>query len=241
MKFFFFRSPDAAGSGGDTAATPAGTHTRHLENIPDKDAVLLSVSQTVVAQWAVSPFITLLWQTQPDFAKTVGNFEKDLQSRNTAGGKRSGQTLAVEAADKKIEDALPYMKNMIGGKWGPQNATAYYPQFGIVHRANHWEIPYDREKRKDALRMMAEAVEANGFGDSAYGTTFWQETTADYNKAIADAQSGAGDVSGGVSELVQLRTTLRRVLHAILLLLEANYPDTFEQERRVWGFQKEKY
>ena len=41
--------------------------------------------------------------------------------------------------------------------------------------------------------------------------------------------------------LVILRTTLRRVLHSILLILEANYPDTFDEVRRDWGFQKESY
>jgi hypothetical protein len=38
-----------------------------------------------------------------------------------------------------------------------------------------------------------------------------------------------------------LRTTLRRTLHSILLLLEANYPDTHQQVSRQWGFQKETY
>ena len=140
------------------------------------------------------------------------------------------------------DDALPYMKNMMGGKWGPYKSVAYYPEFGIEHRNHHYGFPTDRDKRKGALGMMADAVAANGFGnDAAHGSSFWEDLVTRYNAALQDAILGAGSVSGSVSDLVQRRTTLRRVLHAILLLLEANYPYTFEQERRVWGFQKEKY
>ncbi len=241
MKPFLF-APDVTDGAGGTSSPITDTHTRHLENVPDKDSVLLSVCQTASSQWAISPFITLLWQTQADFAKLTGDFEKNLQQRNTVGGKRGQQTQALDDLDVMADDALPFMKNMIGGKWGPDKAVAYYPEFGMEHRNHHYGFPVDRQKRKDALRMMADAVAANGFGgDAAHGSAFWEDLVSRYNAALQEAVAGAGSVSDSVSGLVQTRTTLRRVLHAILLLLEANYPDTFEQERRVWGFQKEKY
>jgi hypothetical protein len=154
---------------------------------------------------------------------------------------RSQLSQAVDLADRQAEDALPYIKNMIAGKYGPKNAVAYYPQFGLVHANHHWDLPYDRQKRTLALSMMADAVAANGFGSSDYGTAFWTNLITAYTTAVQNAVAGASNESGSVSGLVQLCTTLRRTLHSILLLLEANYPDTHQQVSRQWGFQKETY
>jgi hypothetical protein len=111
----------------------------------------------------------------------------------------------------------------------------------MVHRSANYELPKERQQRKDVLRMMADAIAANGFDAKQYGTAWWADIKTKYDAASTAASTGAGNVSGTVSNMVMLRTTLRQVLHSILLLLEANYPDTFDQVKREWGFLKETY
>ncbi len=238
----FLHSPDAGTSGSETTvSTPSDTQVRHVANLPRKDADLLAVSKSVNTKWAANNSMALAWKTQPGFASDAAAFETQLANRNTAGGKRSQHTQDLENLDTTIEDALPYVKSYIAEKFGPPNAKAHYAEFGMVHRGASYELPIDRQLRKDALRMMVDAVTANGFDTKQYGIQWWTDIKTKYDAALAAASTGNGNLSGSVSELVALRTTLRRVLHSILLLLEANYPDTFEQVRRDWGFQKEAY
>jgi len=235
-------SPDAAdAAAGSANTTPTDTHIRHAANVPSKDAALLGVSQSVSTKWAASAFIALVWRTQGDFASDVAAFKNGLESRNTEGGKRSQQTQELENLDNEIEDAVSYVKSYIGDKFGPPNARAHFAEFGIAHRSGNYEFPKERQQRKDALRMMADAVAANGFDTKQYGTAWWADIKTKYDAASTAASAGASNVSGAVSEMVTLRTNLRRVLHSILLLLEANYPDTFDQAKREWGFLKEGY
>jgi hypothetical protein len=235
-------SPDAAEipAASLNSATPTDTHIRHAANLPNKDAALLGVSQSVSDKWAANAFATLVWKTQADFANDVASFKSGLESRNTEGGKRSQQTQELENLDNEIEDAVSYVKSYINEKFGPLNARAHFAEFGMVHRGGY-ELPRERQQRKDALRMMADAIAANGFDTKQYGTAWWADIKTKYDAASTAAAAGAGNVSGSVGSMVTLRTSLRQVLHSILLLLEANYPDTFDQVKREWGFLKEGY
>lgn len=232
---------DNASAGNTNNSSPTDTHVRHLHNLPDKDATLLSVNQTVNSKWSSNAFVTLIWKTQPDFAGDVSAFEKQLQQRNTVGSKRSQQTINLQNMDIEAEDGLPYVKSNIAATFGPPNATAHYNEFGIIHRNSGWDLPTNRQKRKDALRMMVDAFTANKMDDKKYGIDFWTDLYTRYSDAADEAVAGAADVSDEVGDLVTLRTILRRVLHGILLILEANYPDTFDQQKRAWGFLKESY
>ena len=159
-----------------------------------------------------------------------------------SGGNRQFMTNDLENQDDKIDDAIPFVKSKINGKYDPHDGPSYYASFGIIHRSNGgYEFPHDRQGRKASLQLMIDACTANGFTTEPYGADFWIQIQTDYNKALTTAGSTSGDVSGYVGDLNTLRTSLRRVLHSILLVLEGNYPDTFAQVRREWGFQKESY
>ncbi len=237
-----FLSPDAATSPGGTATIVTDTHIRHQPNVPNKSVDLLNVSQHVSAKWKDSPFIMLVWKTAADFDKDVLRFASVLNDRTQSGGNRQYMTHDLENLDHKIDDAMPFMKSKINFKFGPHDAKSRYASFGMIHRSNGgYEFPTDRQGRKSSLQLMVAACTTNGFTEEPYGVDFWKQLQSDYDKAIAEAATTSGDVSGYVGDLNTLRTSLRRVLHSILLLLEANYPDTFDQVRREWGFQKENY
>jgi hypothetical protein len=234
-------APDPAPGGGTTPATPTDTHVRHHSNVPTKDADIKSVGTLVAAAWLANPGITLVWKTQAQFAADVASFTTALAHRQTAGGTRPQQTQALDNIDIQIEDAVPFVKSYINEKYGPANGPSYYAQFGMVHRHGHYELPTDHQQRSNALQMMIDAIHADGFDLKTYGATFWTGIKSSFDTALGATVTTDNTVSSNVSQLVVLRTSLRRVMHALLLVLEGNYPDTFDQVRRTWGFQVEDY
>jgi hypothetical protein len=213
-----------------------------MRNVPRKDADLSNVCNLVGAEWLASPSITLVWKTQGDFATDAANFANYLQTRDSAGGGQQILTNTLSNVDEQIDDAIPYVKSYINGKYGPHDGPSYFASFGISYtKATGYELPVDHQKRGIALQMMSDAMVANGFTTQDYGTTFWAGILTTYNKALANVLAGSGGVSSQVADVTQLRTSLRRVLHSLLLVLEGNYPDTFVQVRRQWGFMKEDY
>ena len=238
MKRFFFTDP---ATGGGAPAEPVDTHIRHQGNIPAKDAELLNVCSQSDEQWKLNTNFTLVWITEAEFATDVQNFKNLYTQRQSTGVNLPQISHDIDELDRKTDDAVSFVKTYILEKFGPKDGPSHYAAFGFEHKHNHFQFPTQRQKRLESLNLMTAAIASNGFGTKTYGTTFWTDLRDKYNSLINSASDTSGDVSEDVSELVQLRTKLRRVLHSLLLLLEANYPDTFDQMRRKWGFQKEKY
>ncbi len=229
-----YRSPDPAPAGG--AATP-----RKTGSLPVKDADVSTVAQALKTKWGANPFFVLQWMTQAAFATMADDFATQLAARQTAGGARSPFTDALDTADAKIDDGVREVKTYIAAKFGAQHATANYAPFGIVHEKKSWVLPQDHSKRRDALPMMIAAIAANGMGANEFGTTFWTDLQTEFNTALTGANATDSVVSTKVSAKNVQKNKIKDVMRAILLLLEANYPDTFEGEKRAWGFQKEDY
>jgi hypothetical protein len=55
------------------------------------------------------------------------------------------------------------------------------------------------------------------------------------------ASTTDGQVAIKVGDKNELKTYLKKVLNALMLVIKGNYPDTYKAELRDWGFQKEKY
>lgn len=236
-------SPDAeSASSLSGSAAFIDTHVRHQENVPLKNAVLLSICQQADAKWKDSPFIMLVWKKEADFSDEVSRFATIFSGRQETGGDRQHLTRDLDDLDHQIDDVVPYVKSYINNKFGPKDGKSYFAAFGLTHSSAHgYELPHDRQGRKSSIEMMIKACSKYGFTAETSGANFWTEMQPRYDAAISKAATTSGDVSGYIGDLNTLRTTLRRVLHSILLLLEANFPDTFEQVRREWGFQKENY
>ncbi len=212
-----------------------------VASLPTKDADLLHVSEMLNQQWLSNNWLTLRYKEQTEFDKNVKALRITLERRNTLGSKRPQQTNGLDELDAQIQDAVAYVKTYINDKFGPRNGPSHYAAFGIEHRNKSYQMPRDRERRKEALRLMVVAIHDNGFDAKPFGIDFWTDIKTRFDAALDDASLGTAAVSDSVSDLVLLRIEIRRVLQSVLLVLEANYPDNFEQVRRDWGFQKESY
>jgi hypothetical protein len=68
-----------------------------------------------------------------------------------------------------------------------------------------------------------------------YGKTFLPTTAAKYKTTLDTANATKGTVSTNVATKNELRKQLNKVSVALLLLLKANYPDTYAGVYRDWG------
>ena len=85
--------------------------------VPTSDIDLGKVVTDVSTAWLGKPEITLLWTNQVNFNVTAEDYNKDLAIRLELGGDRPQITKTIKELDKKIDDNLSYVKDMITKKY----------------------------------------------------------------------------------------------------------------------------
>ncbi len=237
MEFIrLFRSPDP-----EESIPPTDSPTRKRRNIPKADGDLATLATTAAPKWLGTPGLTLMWTTSNAFETAAKAFKVGLQQRRDTGALRPGYTYTMNELDDHIEEALKEVKIYIQRKFKSAGAAAQYPRYGLIHRGDRWIMPTDRDDLKVSLNSMAAAIAADGFGDEEYGNMFWQDLNTAYNTAFMAAKNTDGSVSQKVGAKEAGKEYIVKVLNALIHLLQANYPDTYEEELRAWGFQKEDY
>jgi hypothetical protein len=201
----------------------------------------MDVAKTVSASWLVNPQITLLWQKSDVFAQQVQAYTDTLGLRTDTGSKRPGLVHELAQLDKQVNLGAKEVKAYIAKKFKTANAQAQYARYGFIKQFKGYAIPRDRNQRKAALELMVKAIAADGFGDEEYGLNFWKELQTAYIAAVAESGRTAGTVSVSVATKNVQKRAIRKVLVYLRKAVEANYPDTYREVLRKWGWQKETY
>ncbi len=209
--------------------------------IPTKDADLASLSVNVEIAWRANPDIKLRWTDVDKYKASITSYITSLNERQGTGGIRRELTQKLAMLDTAINNGISAVKNYLAYKYEKNNATAFYPQFGIERVGKLFLVPRDRNKRLVALALIVNAIVRHGFQDQKYGTAFWQETKTHYDAFLKQAMAVDGMVSNKVSSKNELRKNIVKTNNALLNVLKGNYPDTYTSVIREWGFQKEKY
>ena len=239
MKIIINLHPTPAdGSTGGT--TPSGK-PKHKPSMPVADSDFLATHRLVANTWLATPAITLIWANATDFNTMVGDYGTALGERRSAGGDRPSNTNTLETLDAKIEEAVIEVKTYIEGKFKKKNAPSEFPRYGMVHRYQRYQLPYDRQERFDSLDMMIAAIATDGFGANDFGTAFWTAMKADYKAAMKAAVDTDSKVSSKVSSKGQLKKDIQKIAVALRLVIRGNYPETYKAVYREWGWQKEDY
>lgn len=213
-------------------------------NIPVGDLDFGTVAEDAVAMWKVAPWLTLQYTTQAQAEQKVTLFNSIIGNRKDKGGARPQYTVALEAINKEINDAIKYIKGYIQeehGDEGKEVVQSYYPAFGIVKKNGAFEIPIDASKRKIALDLMLAGIAANNFQTRKYGLTYWTDIKTRYDALVLTSRTLDGSISDNVGEKNVLKEEIKEVLVSLINVLEGNFPKTYPEQLRKWGFQKEKY
>lgn len=233
-------SPDANTSGSTTTATKQSTKKVRL--LPTKDADLDTLATAVAAKWKTLPQLTLLWTTQPLFEGMASTYSTTLSARLKAGGNRPSKTVSLKTVNATINNAVKIVKGYIVKKYETEAAAIpQYARFGLVKENNTYQLPKDNDSRKKALPLMKTAIVEDGFATEKYGSAFWDTTIADFEAAVSASATVAKTITTEVDKKDVLRADVEAHLDAIIHLVKANYPKTWESELRAWGFLKGNY
>ncbi len=88
---------------------------------------------------------------------------------------------------------------------------------------------------------MKAAIAEDGFATEKYGTAFWDAAIADFDTATGSTTKVVKDINKEVADKKTLRAAIEAHLEAIIHLVKANYPTTWQSELRNWGFLKNNY
>jgi hypothetical protein len=201
----------------------------------------MDVAKTVAENWVANPAITLVWKTSANFNAEVLAYAASLEGRIDTGALRTGQTLTLLQLDQQIDAAVGEVKTYIEGKYKKANAPAQFPRFGIPKSSAGYIMSRDRNNRNTALNQMIKSIADEGFADKEFGTAFWTGTKTSYEAALKLASTTTGNVSGQVATKNQQKDAITKVFASLLFVLHGNYPDTYKETIRQWGWKKESY
>lgn len=228
------------------AGKPKRPKTR---NMPQGDKQFSEVFDLLTAEWGLRPQLTLEWITQPNAAKLASNLRNSLRTADEANDAVSPQTTRLAELDKMIdgskeEGKLKYVKKALALQYDEENdGKPYYGEFGIEKIDSEYTLPKGRGERAKALTKLVKALNnpKHGLKEGKYGYAFWKPIADEYNELQPQAEKNKGTRSAEVGGKNQYREQAEDVFVAVLLLIQANYPKTYKQERRKFGVLKESY
>ena len=209
--------------------------------IPNADIDFAAVVHFVSKKWRDNEWLVLKWLTVATFETEANTFNAILDARMQSGGSRPQIAHSLRVLDKKMNAALSYVKGYIMEKHKKESGKSYYASFGLEKKGYRNSFPHDRNKRLVSLELMIEALQTNGFADKEYGTAFWLPIKEQYELLLQQQTAVDGQISVKVGDKNILKKKLKKGLNAIIHNIKSNYPDTYKQELRNWGFQKERY
>ena len=211
------------------------------KTIPSTEIDLGNVVTLVSAKWKTSAWLKLLWLTQSEFEANAVSYNSILTARLDEGSDIPQISTALGNLDVKMDKHISYVKGYIDDAFDKEDASSYYNGFGIIYKDKKWAFPRDQNRRLASLKLMISGLKKYKLEDRKYGLEFWTELMNNYETLLAQSNAVDGSVSVKVGDKNVLKKALRKGLSAIIYSLKANYPDTYKQELRDWGFQKEKY
>ena len=211
------------------------------KSLPAKELELGAIATLASAKWTVSTWLTLLWLTPAEFATLVVNYKAALTIRNISGGTKKGVVQSMKLINKEIDDAMVYVKGYILEIFKKDRAKSMYATFGIQSKDGHYNLPDDIDGRAAALGTLLTAIRDNGLDDKEYGRAFWDDIKARFDELASQTTSLSSTISVKVGDKKELKKELLLALNSLIKAVQANYPHTWKEELRAWGFQKERY
>jgi len=207
---------------------------------PRGDFEMYAVFGDLLPKWDDTQ-MSMRWKSKAQTTELAENFGSLVMSRNTTGASRGSITSALRKLDDEIDANIEHVKSKLADHLrSKSDAVARYREFGIA-KERSYKLPLSREQRVQALFMLTDALAAYNFEGLRVGLEYWTDIRDRYQTLLNAARSTDGSVSSKVGTLNGLRSEVRKFFTAFIFLVRANYPDTWRNELRNFGFQKDKY
>jgi hypothetical protein len=209
--------------------------------LPVKEADLKTVAREAVVSWKKRPHITLLWTDPQQFETSVGAFGTSYAERKDVKGSRRSVTLRLRELNAEINVSIGVLKSYLTELYGKKTAPVHYTSFGIGKYSGRHIFPVDNDRRLYALNQLLKGLEQHKLTDRKYGTEYWSDLRDRFAETKQQASEADKTSTEHVSIKAQEKALIRKTLNALVNAIKANHPDTWKEELRIWGFQKEKY
>jgi len=219
---------------------PTEKTEKEKRGTPRADADLLTVAERVSESWLNNGHIALLWTNATEFSGHVAAFKSGVNKTRSASALRPAQSQQLAVLDKTTDDAVKEVKLYIKLKW-KQAADAQYARFGILRERGSMRLPKDRDERYQSLLLMVRAIAEDGFDNEEYGKDFWTGMVNQYKTALTVSGQTHGAISTSAGNKNEVKKNIQKTLKCLTLVLKGNYPDSYPQVLRAWGWQKEQY
>lgn len=216
------------------------TTSKKVANMPTRMAELLAVATRVYESWDETK-LPLLWCTRTEFKGYIDEMAKQLASGKSAGATRRQITKELRDTNARINAAAGDLKRLLFIKY-KSDYKVYMADAGIKTVGKNYSFPKNQQERILALDMACSFVERNpALTTPELNLTHWQEMRADYIAHVNSAVNKDSSVTESSIKKSKYKENIVKTLNSIIWLIRANYPDSYQQEIRRWGFHKEKY
>jgi hypothetical protein len=209
--------------------------------LPQKESDLNTVAKDVAAVWATRPEISLVWTGVEQFQQSIGLFGTSYAERADMRGIRRGVTQNLKMLNREINLGTEHLKNYLTEQYSRNTARVHYESVGITKVGSGYQLPADNDSRLYAIEQLLKGLEEHDLNDRKYGLAYWKDLHTRFAAAKAQASEADRTSTSHVSVKAEQKKQIRKTLNALIYVIKGNYPETWREELRVWGFQKDKY
>ncbi|MDO7873832.1 hypothetical protein Q5H93_03740 [Hymenobacter sp. ASUV-10] len=187
----------------------------------------------------VAEKLELRWFPNAQLLTHATTHQSAIDSKSTLATGRPIHTRAIEKAVAGMRQPLSELRGVIKKKF-KDDYEAYYPTFGLVKSGPNWILPVDHDVLvKNLQTKLLPALTKYGFADDPdTGTAIWQPLLNALDTANTDASKTDASRAEAVGTSAPQDEQTTKALRALVHLVQAQFPDTWEAVLREWEWQK---
>ncbi len=215
------------------------TEQQSLRTIPKRSETVLSLAIRVLEYWVTTSY-ELSWTSKERFADQLSKFNSAWALGESQGSQRPDAIRRLKELDQIINGHIGQVKNHLIKLMGRQKATNFYKVFGMVKIGESYRMPRKRSERINSLEKLVKELEHTDFSEMVFGKDFWIKILEEYKNLLNFNVEKTENLHMTVAEKNQYKSQIRLTLRSLVHLLKANYPTTWKQQMKLWGFWKER-
>jgi len=208
--------------------------------IPHSETDFLSVAKNVQKYWSVSE-LKLGWTNADELLVKINDLATNTEKVRSIKANRRPVSREIKLLTAEIKSNLSSVRTAVKMKLGEENYDVYLPQLGFVHSSKGYYFPRNAESIIISLNQLIKGIAQLELSPYLYDEAYWQAMLEKFKTNVESSRKMAADISALVSQKLDLKNEIRKTLNSVVLLLKANYPDSYKHVLRSWEVQKERF
>ena len=208
--------------------------------IPHRETEFLSVAKNVQKYWSASE-LKLGWTDADELLVKMNDLLTNTEQARSIKANRRPISREIKLLMAEINSNLSSVRTAVKMKLGEENYDVYLTQLGFVHSSRGYLFPFNAESIIISLTQLINGIARLELSPYLYDEAYWQAMLEKFKTKVETSRKMAADLSALVSQKLILKSDIRKTLNSVVLLLRANYPDSYKHVLRSWEVQKERF